>query len=268
MYSKVKNFVLTHYISIVRIFAAAIGCFGLVWGAFESSAFWRDSTLQRMATQIIAGDEFKNETLSQQLPAIEKIESSGLCRPVAVRSAAIIRLRLFERTNFVDAQERSGEQSRLLQVIRNSLSCAPADGFLWLALYFIGPNERGLESESINALRQSYRVAPHEGWIALKRSRVAFAEFNQLPPDLGDAAINEFVDMLHDSHFYDLAAEILIGPAWPERDLILLQSSRLGDVKRAEFIEELKRRGYVRVPGIGLVPVDSHRFAPKIRVPQ
>jgi hypothetical protein len=129
-------------------------------------------------------------------------------------------------------------------------------------------NEKGLESESINALRQSYRVAPHEGWIALKRSRVVFARFSELPPDLGDTAINEIVDVLHDSHFYDSAAEILIGPAWPERDLILLQLSRLSDVRRAAFMEELKRRGYVRVPGIGLAPVDSHRFARPIRVPQ
>jgi hypothetical protein len=175
---------------------------------------------------------------------------------------------LFERTNFVDAQERSGEESQLIHAIRNSLSCAPADGFLWLALYFIGLSEKGIEPESINALRQSYRVAPHEGWIALKRSRVAFAGFSQLPPDLRDAAINEIVDMLHDGHFYDLAAEILIGPAWPERDLILLQLSRLSDARRAGFIEELKRRGYVRVPGIGLAPVDSHRFSRQIRVPQ
>ena len=168
----------------------------------------------------------------------------------------------------MDAQERSGEQSQLIRAIRNSLSCAPADGFLWLALYFIGQNEKGLEPESINALRQSYRVAPHEGWIALKRSRVAFAGFNQLPPDLGDAAINEIVDMLHDGHFNGFVEDILIGPAWPQRDLVLLQLSRLSDAKRAEFIEELRSRGYVRVPGIGLVPVDSHRFAPKIRVPQ
>jgi hypothetical protein len=268
MYSKVKNFVLTHYISIVRIFAATIGCVGLVWGAVEAAAFWRDSTLERMATQIIAGHEFKNETLSRQLPAIEKIASSGLCRPAAVRSAAIIRLRLFERTSFASAQERSSEQVELIQAIRNSLSCAPADGFLWLAMYFIGVNEKGLDSESINALRQSYRVAPHEGWIALKRSRVAFAGFNQLPPDLGEAAINEFVDMLHDGHFYGFAGDILIGPAWPERDFILLHLSRLSDANRIGFMEELRRRGYVRVPGIGLAPVDSHRFAPQIRVPQ
>src|SRR3974390_590610 len=113
MYSKVKNVVFTHYISVVRIFAVTIGCLGLVWGAFEASAFWRDSTLQRMATRIIAGDEFKNETLSQQLPAIEKIESSGFCRPGAVRSAAIIRLRLFERTDFTSAPERSAAVSNL-----------------------------------------------------------------------------------------------------------------------------------------------------------
>ena len=58
-------------------------------------------------------------------------------------------------------------------------------------------------------------------------------------------------------------------PAWPERDVVLLEvSSRLSDAEQSDFYEVLKARGYVRVPGIGLAAVDSHRFARPIRVPQ
>ena len=268
MYSKLKIFVLAHYVSFVRGFFAILGCSAVLWGVFELPSFWQNSSTQRMATQIIAGDEFKNETLIQHLPTLDSIQSSKICRPAALRGAAIVRLRIFERTEFASAQERTDAESKLMISIRSSLSCLPADAFLWLADYFVGVNEKGVEPEFLNALRQSYRVGPHEGWVAIKRNRVAFAAFSNLPSDLREAAMNEFVDMVHDSHFYDFAADILTGPAWPERDQILLAVSRLSDAKRADFYEVLKARGYVRVPGIGLAPVNSHRFARPIRVPQ
>ncbi len=268
MYSKLKIFVLAYYVSITRSFVILLGCGAMLWGIIELPAFWQDSAIQRMANQIIAGEEFKNDTLIQQIAAVESMQASKTCRPRALRSAAIVRLRLFETTEFANAQERSDAASNLVTSIRNSLACSPADAFLWFADYFIGVNEKGVEPEFFDALRQSYRVGPREGWVAIKRNRVAFAGFANLPSDLREAAINEFVDMLHDKHFYGFAADILIGPAWPERDVVLLElSSRLNDGKRADFYEALKARGYVRVPGFGLAPVDSHRFARPVRVP-
>jgi hypothetical protein len=187
------------------------------------------------------------------------------CHPAALRGAAIIRLRIFERLK--DSQERSAEQPKVAEVIRNSLSCAPADAFLWLALYSVAVSERGLNSESLNALRESYRVGPHEGWIAVKRSRAVIASFRELRSDLQEAAIKEFTELVHDDAFYGAAAEILIGPGWPARDLILPHLAQLSESRRARFFAALSERGYVLVPGVGLEPADSHRFAPQIRVP-
>ena len=130
-------------------------------------------------------------------------------------------------------------------------------------------NENRLKPDLLKYLRLSYRLGPHEGWIVLKRNPLAFAAFQQLPPDLREAAINEFAAMVRDSQFSDQAAEILIGPAWPERELILSRLTRLSDSDRRRFADELYRRGYdLNLPGVGLAPRDSHRFAPQIRVPQ
>ena len=235
----------------------------------DSRFFGQDSTIERIATQIIAGDPFKIETLTQQLPVIDRIEKSAYCRPHALRSAAIIQLRIWEVAASTNDRQRRDEQLKsLANVIRSSLSCAPADPFLWLALYSVEVTENGFKPDYLKYLRLSYRLGPHEGWIVLKRNPLAFAAFQQLSPDLREAVVNEFVAMLLDSHFSDQAAEILIGPAWPERELILSNLTRLTDHDRRRFTDALHRRGYVNVPGIGLAPQDSHRFAPQIRVPQ
>jgi hypothetical protein len=65
-----------------------------------------------------------------------------------------------------------------VDAIRQSLACSPADPFFWLALYALEP------SAPLNYLTASYRLGPNEGWIALKRNLVAFANFDELPDDL------------------------------------------------------------------------------------
>ena len=193
----------------------------------------------RIARQIIAGDPFKVETLAQQLPIIDSIKSSAYCRPAALRSAAIIQLRMLEVSASANDRQHLDEQFKSLgNVIRSSLSCAPADPFLWLALYSVEVNENGSKPDYLKYLRLSYRLGPHEGWIVLKRNPLAFAAFQQLPPDLAEDAVNEFFAMLLDSHFSEQAAEIFIGPAWPERELILSHLTRLADNDRRRFADD------------------------------
>ena len=152
-----------------------------------------------------------------------------------------------------------GEDLKSLgDVIRSSLSCAPADPFLWLALYWVEVTENGSKPDYLNYLRLSYQLGPHEGWIVLKRNPLAFGAFQQLPPDLRENVIDEFVAMVRDSRFSDQAADILIGPAWPERDLILPHLTQISEYDRKRFADVLYGRGYVNVPGIGLEPRDSH----------
>ena len=264
-----KNTLVTApYILLARSFVIILGCIGVAWGIVEIPVFWQNSSIERIATQIIAGDTFKVETLAQQLPITESIKSAS-CRPAALRSAAIIELRMMEIAALANNRQKLDHQYKsLVDVIRSSLSCAPADPFLWLALYSVEMTENRFKPDLLKYLRLSYRLGPHEGWIALKRNPLAFAAFQQLSPDLREAAVNEFAAMLRDSQFSDQAAEILIGPAWPERELILSNLTRLSESDRRRFADALYTRGYANLPGVGLAPLDSHRFAPQIRVPQ
>jgi hypothetical protein len=269
MNTKLTSLVTTPYIILARSFVVILGCIAVWWGVIGFPVYWRDSSIYRIAIQIIAGDPFKIETLAQQLPMIDSIKTSTYCRPYALRSAAIIQLRMSEvEASTNDRQHLDEHLKSLANVIRSSLSCAPADPFLWLALYSVEVTENGFKPDYLKYLRMSYRLGPHEGWIVLKRNPLAFGAFQQLPPDLREHAVNEFVAML-ESGFSEQAAEIFIGSAWAERELILPHLTRLTDKDRQLFADALYKRGYdLNVPGIGLAPQDSHRFAPEIRVPQ
>ena len=198
-----KNTLVTGpYILLARSFVIILGCIGVAWGIVEIPVFWQDSSIERIATQIIAGNTFKVETLAQQLPITEGIKKAALCRPAALRSAAIIELRMMEIAALANNRQNLVDQYKsLVDVIRSSLSCAPADPFLWLALYSVEMSENRFRPDLLKYLRLSYRLGPHEGWIALKRNPLAFAAFQQLSPDLREAAVNEFAAMLGDSEF-------------------------------------------------------------------
>jgi len=268
MITKLTSLVTTNYILLARSFFVILGCIAVWWGVIGFQVFWRDSSIEQMATRIIAGDTFKIETLTQQLPTIDSIKRSAYCHPAALRSAAIIRLRMVEVAASAKDRAHDEDLKSLGDVIRSSLSCAPADPFLWLALYWVEVTENGSKPDYLNYLRLSYQLGPHEGWIVLKRNPLAFGAFQQLPPDLRENVIDEFVAMVRDSRFSDQAADILIGPAWPERELIMPHLTQISEYDRKRFADVLFGRGYVNVPGIGLEPRDSHRFAPNLRVPQ
>jgi hypothetical protein len=268
MNEKPADLVKGPYILLARGFFGMLGCFAVWWAINAFPIFWQDFSIERITTQIIAGDQFKSETLAAQGSALDNIEHAGYCRPAALRSAAIIKLRMFEVA--AAANDRQNEHlDSLDKAIRNSLSCAPADPFLWLALYSVGVTKDGFKPGYLTYLRLSYLLGPREGWIVLKRNPLVFKAFDQLSPDLREKVVNEFIDMLREGRFAAQAADIFVGPAWSARDLILSHLTGLNDSERRRFADALQQRGYdLDVPGVGLAPVDSHRFAPQIRVPQ
>jgi hypothetical protein len=251
MNAKLTNLATTHYIFLVRSLVVILGSIAVWWGIAGFPVFWQVSSTERIANRIIARDPFKAETLAAQIPIIESIEKSAYCRPAALRSAAIIQLRMMEASASTGNRERvDAHLTSLGNVIRSSLSCAPADPFLWLVLFWVESSENGSKTDYLKYLRMSYRLGSNEGWIAVTRNRVAFANFQQLPPDLGEITINEFITLL-ESGFIEPAAEIFIGPAWPERELILSYLTRVFDQNRKLFEDALYRRGYdINVPGI------------------
>ena len=213
--------------------------------------FGSESSIERIAGQIIAGEKFKLEMLSRERPIIVSFLNAPNCRPEALHSAAVVQVRVHEIAASVNDIERTAESRKSLsRIIDSSLSCAPADPFLWLALGWVEESENGSKPDYLDYLRMSYRLGANEGWIALNRNRVAFAKFRELPPDLAESTIAEFIALVRNG-FYRQSVDILTSSAWPQRDLILLRLKGVNDQTRQNFADELKRRGYeLSVPGI------------------
>ena len=251
MSKKLANLLTAHYIFLGRSFVVILGCIAIVWGIIVLPVFWQESSTERIAGLVIAGDPFRPEILARQLPNIDRIERSGHCRPAALRSAAIIRLRMAETEMSKNGREQiGGHLKSLSSVFRSSLSCAPADPFLWLVLYWVESTQNKFKHEYSKYLRMSYQLGPNEGWVAIKRNPVAFANYEGLPPDLATNAISEFLALIN-SKFYEQAVDIFSGPAWQLRNAIIPHLATLPHRNREAFARAVYNRGLdVKIPGI------------------
>ena len=231
-----------------------LGLLGVAWGIATLPIFWRQLPIERIASRIIEGDPFKLEALLEQLPVLEAAQATSICRPAAVRSAAIIRLRMLEET--IAVGERAlidPHMSALRTAIRHSLGCSPADPFLWLVLYWVEGTMHGFKSEYLTYLRMSYRLGPNEGWIALKRNPAGFALFEQLPADLAEDVLREFIGLLNTGRLYSEVIAIFTGPAWHARDRVLPTLKNVSVPHRQALAKALSAAGYdISVPGIAL----------------
>ena len=187
---------LTGYrVVLARFFVAVLGGAAIAWGMATIPIFWRQASIEYVARHIIRGEPYKIEVLLRQISAVEAEENSTFCRPIALWSAAIIRLRVVEQssTNKEGKPIDAVAMKKLENSIRNSLSCSAADPFLWLMLYWVETTQNELKHGYTKYLRMSYQLGPNEGWIALKRNPVAFANYESLPPDILTKAIAEFL---------------------------------------------------------------------------
>jgi len=227
----------------LRASAMFVGLVGIAWGVLEFPALRQESIIKKIADRILVGDVYKYEILLKQASLVEPTQRPELCRPLTVRSAAVIRLRLAEISDNAAPGPAQVRTNLAVDAIRESLACSPADPFFWLALYALEP------SAPLNYLTTSYRLGPNEGWIALKRNPVAFANFDELPDDLRRIVVQEFVRIV-EMETIDDAMKIFVGPAWDNRELILSQMDQVPLRQRQKFQEALTVAGYdVLVPG-------------------
>jgi hypothetical protein len=227
----------------LRSVFVVLGLVGIWWGLATYNAFSQNFPVERVARGIIADEPFKFESLAQQLPAVESIEAASYCRPAALRSAAIIRIRIMEAVDHIDSHTRDAEQrSSVANFIRRSLSCSPADPFLWFVLYGLEFERYGFRSDDLKYLEMSYRLGPNEGWIEVKRNRLLLSELKQLPPDLGEQAIRTFLSLV-DSAFTEQAAATYAGLSADTRDSLAPRLKEIPARKLEQFSWELQMRG-------------------------
>jgi hypothetical protein len=227
----------------LRTSAIGVALFGILWGVVEIPALLQEFAIKKIAARILAGEVYKPEILLKQASLFESTQKPELCRPSTIRSLGVVRLRIAEISDNSALGPAPVGTNLALDAIRQSLACSPADPFFWLALYALEP------SAPSDYLAASYRLGPNEGWIALKRNPVAFANFDELPDDLRRIVVQEFVRIVEMDAIYD-AMKILVGPAWDQRELILSQMDRVPLRQRQQLQTALTEAGYdVLVPG-------------------
>jgi hypothetical protein len=235
----------------LRIGAILVGCAAIGWGAIMLPFFWRSSVLEETARRILRGEIFEPQALLAQLDELPGVADGDDCRPSALRSVAIIRFRLAEAALEGGAGLNVDDSlTAFRRATEKSLSCSPADSFLWLGLFWAKVNTEGFKPEDLALLRMSYAQGPNEGWIMRKRNRLALALYPVLPPDLAERALDEFVLLVQPAFVPD-AVDIFTGPGWPIRELLLARMAKAAENDRQYFSDILYSRGYnIAVPGI------------------
>jgi hypothetical protein len=241
------------YAALGRVVLIFIGVLSVWWGIVTFPVFWRYARLDNTADSIIDGEEFTREILQRLLAEADTTESAW-ARPEALRSAAIIRLHLADEADEASTPENSDPLGPIIDQlgasVRRSLSAAPADPFLWLALFWSKTMKGDPSAKDFAYLRMSYLVGPHEGWVARQRNYTALAHFSELPQDVAELAVMEFKDLVA-SAYYDTAVEILVGPGWPIRDVLLHRLEDTSEEARRRFASSANELGYeIAVPGV------------------
>lgn len=238
---------------LARLFMLAVGAAAIGWTIAVMPKFRASAPIGDVATRIIAGEIYKPDVLQALAAGLDNSPASAL--PSSILSkAAIIRLRQAENAIAVD--DRQIIDARLValrRAIDEALMNAPYDPFLWLVLFSLDNTRSGFRPAHLRYLQMSYALGPNEGWIAVKRNRIALEAFSALPPDLAEMAISEFVGLVR-SRFSREAADIAAGPARPIRALLFARLREIKEVDRQAFAKLLYDRDLDDIPVPGIEP--------------
>ena len=241
------------FLLLIRVFVVAFACAAIVWGLATLPPLWRQMPAEFTARHILNGETYRSEALSRQIQLVNSFDEAT-CRPSAVRSAAVISLRLVEESarNGANRAIDLRQIKNLDTAIRQSLACSPADPFLWLVLYWTENTANGFNPDYLKYLKLSYELGPNEAWIVLKRNPLVLGDYDRLPADLQSHAIQEFVTLVKDS-FYKEAAEIFVATAPQTRAAIIPRLANLTRQTRTTFAKVVGDQGLnVTIPDTDL----------------
>ena len=98
---------------LTRAFIILLGLAGVAWGAANLPAFWRQTGIEQIASEILDHQMFKPKALDPiHLDPRRNRTIAHYCQPKLLRSAAIIRLRLAEEA--IASAERDVIDERLM----------------------------------------------------------------------------------------------------------------------------------------------------------
>lgn len=237
---------------LVRALVCLVGIGAVAWGGSLLPLFWRQASLSQIASELLQGDTFKIQTLEDETRRAEAGEQSSFCNPTDLHDVVVLRLAILNEAITAKNQKLiETAYSSLSDSTRSALFCAPTDSFAWLTLFWLDVVKRGFQPDNANYLRLSYSLGPNEGWVALRRSRLAIAMFGRLPADLSNDAIDEFVKLVDTESLYPETVAIFASAAPAVQSRLVEDLKSAKPIPRQTFARTLYEKGFnIDIPGV------------------
>jgi hypothetical protein len=240
-------------VRFARVALALLGGAAIAWAVGVLPVFRFAVPVRDVAEGIMANQRFKPGALNDVRTHLAARPASAFTHPALSRSEALVLLQTAEE---VTDRQGSGASDRAMDAaeaaVKVSLALNPRDSFLWLMLYSLETTRSGFDPGHIRLLDQSYATGPREGWIALRRNRLALAAFQLLDAEVQDKVVEEFAGLVV-ADFLDDAESNLAGVGWPQRERLLASLARVDVISREAFARRLSRDAIkTDVPGVTL----------------
>ncbi len=237
--------------AFVRVMLLFVAVVGTLWPLAAVPSFWLTAPIREVSLQIMADDRFRPGVLGDMLIRLNANSRPAVVQPELQSALALVTLRTAEealhRKN-PDEGDRAMEASE--GELRLALQVNPADSFLWLMLYSVVTRRSGFDFDIIGYLDRSYASGPNEGWVVLRRNRLALAIFSLLSKSRQQEVLAEFAALINNG-FIEEAAINLTSVGWVERERLLESLKQLDVASREIFAKRLARDGVrVSIPGI------------------
>ncbi|MBR1292474.1 hypothetical protein [Bradyrhizobium ottawaense] len=231
------------------LLAGGLSC--VLWSLVIGPSFWEMVPARDAATRIIADERFKPGTLADVLRRIEAKLELELSQPELAWARALIQLRIAEEAMArKGSEEADGQIFKAEESVQAALAVSPSDSFLWVLLYSVQATRNGFAPQSVRYLGQSYVAGPLEGWISMRRNRLALAVFPILNGTTQTAVIAEFAKMV-DADFIEDAALNLTGKGWQQREQLLAALGSVDLASKQALYKRLAIEGMrLSVPGV------------------
>ncbi|WP_407117223.1 hypothetical protein [Bradyrhizobium sp. LMG 9283] len=228
-----------------------LGAGGMLWSLAVLPSFRLTTPARAIAARIMEDQRFGPGVLSDALSRITDDFVPPIVQSELLHAEALIRLQKAEeaiKQRSPDEADREVEKAE--SKLRASLSTSPNDSFLWLLLYSIEMTRNGFDTDRGSYLMQSYTIGPYEGWISLRRNRLALAALPVLGGSTQERVVAEFAALV-DSDLIEDAALNLTTVGWVHRERLVAGLAGTDPTARESFAKRLSRDGVkIKMPGI------------------
>lgn len=227
-----------------------VGAGGIIWALAALPSFQLTTPARDITARIMADQRFTPGTLQNALSRMTAAQMPSIVQSEFVRAEALIRLRNAEEKQRKSPEEADREVETAENNITASLSTNPSDSFLWLLLYSLKMARSGFDPSHAKYLIQSYKVGPYEGWVSLRRNRLALATLPMLSEAAQEYVVAEFATLV-DSDFIEDAALTLMTVGWAHRERLAASLAGADIASREGLAKRLSSNAVkISIPGI------------------